>query len=172
MFAFFRRFPMPSFDIVSEVDLQEVDNAINNAKKELATRYDFRNSKTLLELDKKEGKISLQTEDEMKVRALQEMLSVNLSKRKIDPRAVEFGKVEPGQGQSVKVEIKIKQGLDRDTARDLVKMIKETKLKVQAAIQDEQVRVTGKKIDDLQAVIKLLRESSVKVPLQYVNMKS
>ncbi len=163
---------MPTFDIVSEVDLQEVDNAINNAKKELATRYDFRNSKTTLELDKKEGKISLHTEDEMKVRALQEMLSVNLSKRKIDPRAVEFGKVEPGQGQSVKVEVKIKQGLDRDTAREVVKLIKDTKLKVQAAIQDEQVRVTAKKIDDLQAVIKTLRESAIKAPLQFVNMKS
>jgi uncharacterized protein YajQ (UPF0234 family) len=163
---------MPSFDVVSEVDLQEVDNAINNTKKELATRYDFRNSKTGLELDKKESKISLHTEDEMKVRALQEMLSVNLSKRKIDPRAVEFGKVEPGQGQSVKVEIKIKRGLDRDTARDIVKLIKDSKLKVQAAIQDEQVRVTAKKIDDLQTIIKMLRESSGKVPLQFVNMKS
>ncbi len=163
---------MPSFDIVSEVDLQEVDNAINNTKKELATRYDFRGSKTTLEFDKKESKVSLHTEDEMKVRALQEMLSVNLSKRKIDPRAVEFGKAEPGQGQSVKVEIKIKQGLDRDAARDIVKLIKESKLKVQAAIQDEQVRVTGKKIDDLQDVIKMLREGAIKVPLQFVNMKS
>lgn len=163
---------MPSFDIVSEVNLQEVDNALNNTKKELATRYDFRNSKTTLELDKKEGKISVHTEDEMKVRALQEMLSINLSKRKIDPRAVEFGKAEPGQGQSVRVEIKIKQGLDRDTAREIIRLIKDTRLKVQAAIQDEQVRVTGKKIDDLQAVIKMLRESAIKVPLQYVNMKS
>jgi len=163
---------MPSFDVVSEVDFQEVDNALNNTKKELATRYDFRNSKTALEFDKKEAKISLHTEDEMKVRALQEMLSVNLAKRKIDPRAVEFGKVEPGQGQSVKVEIKIKQGLDRDTAREIVGLIKDSKLRVQAAIQEDQVRVTGKKIDDLQAVIKALRESSLKVPLQFVNMKS
>ncbi len=164
---------MPSFDIVNEVNLQEVDNAINNTKKELANRYDFRNSKTSIELDKKEAKISLHTEDEMKVRALQEMMSVNLSKRKIDPRAVEFGKVEPGQGQSVKVEIKIKQGLDKDAAREIVKLIKDTKLKVQAVIQDEQVRVTAKKIDDLQAVIKMLRENpAIKVPLQFVNMKS
>ncbi|NUO84045.1 YajQ family cyclic di-GMP-binding protein [candidate division KSB1 bacterium] len=164
---------MPSFDVVNEVNLQEVDNAINNTKKELANRYDFRTSKTTIELDKKDGKINLHTEDEMKVRALQEMLAVNLSKRKIDPRAVEFGKVEPGQGQSVKVEIKIKQGLDKDAAREIVKLIKDTKLKVQAAIQDEQVRVTAKKIDDLQAVIKMLRESTaLKVPLQFVNMKS
>lgn len=164
---------MPTFDIVNEVNMQEVDNAINNTKKELANRYDFRGSKTTIELDKKEGKINLHTEDEMKVRALQEMMAVNLSKRKIDPRAVEFGKVEPGQGQSVKVEIKIKQGLDKDAAREIVRLIKDTKLKVQAAIQDEQVRVTGKKIDDLQDVIKMLRENpAVKVPLQFVNMKS
>ncbi|MEK7727633.1 MAG: YajQ family cyclic di-GMP-binding protein [candidate division KSB1 bacterium] len=164
---------MPTFDIVNEVNLQEVDNAINNTKKELANRYDFRGSKTTIELDKKEGKISLHTEDEMKVRALQEMMAVNLSKRKIDPRAVEFGKVEPGQGQSVKVEIKIKQGLEKDAAREIVKLIKDTKLKVQAAIQDEQVRVTAKKIDDLQEVIKMLRENpAIKVPLQFVNMKS
>lgn len=163
---------MPSFDIVSEVDLQEVDNALNNTKKELATRYDFRGSTTTLELNKKEMKIVLHTEDEMKVRAIREILSIHLAKRKIDPRAIEFGEVEPGQGKTVKVEVKIKKGLDKDTAREIVKMIKDSKLKVQAAIQDEQVRVTGKKIDDLQAVIKLARESNVKVPLQYVNMKS
>lgn len=164
---------MPSFDVVSEVDLQEVDNAINNTKKELVNRYDFRGSKTTIDLDKKEGRINVHTEDEMKVRAVQEMLAVNLSKRKIDPRAVEFGKVEPGQGQTVKVEVKIKQGLDKDSAREIVKLIKETKLKVQAAIQEEQVRVTAKKIDDLQSVIKMLRESpALKLPLQFVNMKS
>lgn len=163
---------MPSFDIVSDVDLQEVDNALNNTKKELATRYDFRGSHTTLELNKKEMKIELHTEDEMKARAVREILSIHLAKRKIDPRAVEFGEVIPGQGKAVKVEIKIKKGLDKDTAREIVKLIKDSKLKVQAAIQDEQVRVTGKKIDDLQAVIKLARESNVKVPLQYVNMKS
>ena len=163
---------MPFFDVVSQVDMQEVDNAINNTKKELATRYDFRNSKTRLELNKKENTISLHTEDDMKVRALQEMLSVHLSKRKVDPRALDFGKVEPGQGNTVKVDIKINQGVDRDTAREIVKMIKETRLKVQAAVQEDQVRVTGKKIDDLQSVIKMLRESSIKIPLQFVNMKS
>ncbi|MDZ7362336.1 MAG: YajQ family cyclic di-GMP-binding protein [candidate division KSB1 bacterium] len=163
---------MPSFDIVSKVDLQEVDNAINNTKKELQGRYDFRNTKTTLELNKKEGVISLHTEDEMKVRALREMLAAHLSKRKVDPRALEFGEVQPSTGTTVKVEIKIHQGVPSEVAREIVKMIKETKLKVQAAIQDDQVRVTGKKIDDLQAVIKMLRESAIKIPLQFVNMKS
>jgi uncharacterized protein YajQ (UPF0234 family) len=162
---------MPSFDVVSKVDLQEIDNAINNTKKELQGRYDFRNTKTTLELNKKEGVISLHTEDEMKVRALREMLAAHLAKRKIDPRALEFGEVQPSTGTTVKVEIKIHQGIQSEVAREIVKLIKETKLKVQAAIQDEQVRVTGKKIDDLQAVIKMLRESAIKIPLQFVNMK-
>jgi hypothetical protein len=163
---------MPSFDIVSEVDLQEVDNAINNTKKELQTRYDFRNSKTTIALNKKDKIISLHTEDEMKVRALREMLATHVAKRKIDPRALDYGKVEPAMGSTVKVEIKIRHGVDKDTAREIVKMIKDTKLKVQAAIQDDQVRVSGKKIDDLQAVIKMLRESSIQIPLQFVNLKS
>jgi hypothetical protein len=163
---------MPFFDIVSKVDLQEIDNAINNTKKELHGRYDFRNTKTTIELNKKDGVIALHTEDEMKVRALREMLSVHLAKRKIDPRALEFGEVQPSTGATVKVEIKIQQGVPSDTAREIVRLIKDTKLKVQAAIQDDQVRVNGKKIDDLQAVIKMLRESAINIPLQFVNMKS
>jgi uncharacterized protein YajQ (UPF0234 family) len=110
----------------------------------LQGRYDFRNTKTALELNKKDGLIILHTEDEMKVRALREMLSTHLAKRKIDPRALEFGEVQPSTGSSVKVEIKIHQGVPTDTAREVVKMIKDTKLKVQGAIQDDQVRVTGK----------------------------
>lgn len=163
---------MPSFDIVSQVDLQEIDNAINNTKKELQGRYDFRNTKTTIELNKKDGVLTLHTEDEMKVRALREMLATHLAKRKVDPRALEYGEVQPALGSTIKVEIKIHQGVPSDTAREIVKMIKETKLKVQAAIQDDQVRVSGKKIDDLQAVIKMLRESAIKIPLQFVNMKS
>ncbi len=163
---------MPSFDIVSQVDLQEIDNAINNTKKELQGRYDFRNTKTTIELNKKDGVVTLHTEDEMKVRALREMLGTHLAKRKIDPRALEYGEVQPALGSTVKVEIKIHQGVPSETAREIVKMIKDTKLKVQAAMQDDQVRVSGKKIDDLQAVIAMLRESAIKIPLQFVNMKS
>jgi hypothetical protein len=163
---------MPSFDIVSKVDMQEVDNAINNTRKELQGRYDFRGSKTTIELNKKENLIALHTEDEMKVRALREMLSNHLAKRKIDPRALEFGEAQPALGSTVKVEVKIHQGVSTEIAREIVKMIKDSKLKVQAAIQDEQVRVSGKQIDDLQAVIKMLRDSAIKIPLQFVNMKS
>jgi hypothetical protein len=163
---------MPSFDIVSKVEMQEIDNAINNTKKELQGRYDFRGSKTTIELNKKDSLITLHTEDEMKVRALREMLSNHLAKRKIDPRALEFGEAQPALGSTVKVEVKINQGVSAEMAREIVKMIKEAKLKVQAAIQDDQVRVSGKQIDDLQAVIKMLRDSAIKIPLQFVNMKS
>lgn len=163
---------MPSFDVVSQVDMQEIDNAINNTRKELQSRYDFRGSKTTIELNKKENLIALHTEDEMKVRALREMLSNHLAKRKIDPRALAFGEVQPALGSNVKVEVKINQGIASEVAREIVKLIKDAKLKVQAAIQDEQVRVSGKQIDDLQAVIKLLRDSAIKIPLQFVNMKS
>lgn len=163
---------MPTFDIVSQVEMQEIDNAINNTKKELQGRYDFRGSKTTIELNKKENLITLHTEDEMKVRALREMLSNHLAKRKIDPRALEFGEVQPALGSNVKVEVKIHQGIASEVAREIVKLIKDSKLKVQAAIQDEQVRVSGKQIDDLQAVIAMLRKSAIKIPLQFVNMKS
>jgi len=163
---------MPAFDIVSKVEMQEIDNAINNTKKELQGRYDFRGSKTAIELNKKENLITLHTEDEMKVRALREMLSNHLAKRKIDPRALEFGEVQPALGSTIKVEVKINQGVSAEMAREIVKMIKDAKLKVQAAIQDDQVRVSGKQIDDLQAVIKMLRDSAIKIPLQFVNMKS
>jgi len=163
---------MPTFDIVSKVEMQEIDNAINNTKKELQGRYDFRGSKTAIELNKKDSLITLHTEDEMKVRALREMLSNHLAKRKIDPRALEFGEVQPALGSTVKVEVKIHQGVSAEIAREIVKMIKDSKLKVQAAIQDDQVRVSGKQIDDLQAVIKMLRDSAIKIPLQFVNMKS
>jgi uncharacterized protein YajQ (UPF0234 family) len=140
---------MASFDIVSRIDLQEVDNAVNISKKAILARYDFRGSKTEITLDKKDKKIHVLTEDEMKMRAVQDTLIENLVKRKIA----------------------IKEGVDSDQARNIVKMIKDKKLKVQAAIQDQQVRVTGKSIDDLQSVIQMLRAANLPVPLQFVNMQ-
>lgn len=163
---------MPSFDIVNRIDLQELDNAVNITKKTLQSRYDFRESKTEITLDKKDKKINVTTEDEMKMRAVQETLVENLVKRKVDTKCLE---VKPssmaGQGMIHK-EISIKEGVDSDTARSIVKMIKDQKLKVQAAIQEKQVRVTGKKIDDLQAVMKVLRSSNLPIPLQFINMQS
>ena len=162
---------MPSFDIVSRVDFQEIDNAVNITKKAILSRYDFRNSKTEITLDKKEKKIRVTTEDDMKLRAVQDSLIENLVKRKVDRKFLELEETAPAAHGMIQRELSIKEGVDSDTARNIVKMIKDRKLKVQAAIQDNQVRVTGKKIDDLQEVIQLLRGSQMPIPLQFVNMQ-
>jgi cyclic-di-GMP-binding protein len=162
---------MPSFDIVSRIDFQEVDNAVNITKKAILTRYDFRNSKTEITLDKKEKKIQVTTEDDMKLRAVQDALVENLVKRKVDRRFLDPKTSEPSAQGMLRREIAIKEGVDSETARSIVKMIKDRKLKVQAAIQDNQVRVTGKKIDDLQEVIQMLRSSQMPIPLQFINMQ-
>lgn len=163
---------MPSFDIVSKVDMQELDNAVNNTLKEIATRYDFRNSKTTVEFNKKEKTIHMVTADEMKMNALKEMFTGHCVRRKIDPKCLEFKDVEPTSQGHLKRDIKINEGVSKDVAQKIVKMIKELGLKVQATIQDEQVRVAGKKIDDLQTVIQAVRAADLGIPLQYVNMKS
>jgi len=162
---------MPSFDIVNRVDLQEVDNAVNITKKAILSRYDFRNSKTEITIDKKDKKIRVTTEDEMKLRAVQDTLIENLVKRKVDRKCLEPKPAEAAAHGMMQRDIAIKEGIDSDTARSIVKMIKERKLKVQAAIQENQVRVTGKKIDDLQEVIQLLRGGAVAIPLQFINMQ-
>jgi len=162
---------MPFFDIVNRIDLQEVDNAVNIAKKAILSRYDFRESKTEITLDKKEKKIWITTEDEMKMRAIQESLVENLVKRKVDTKCLDVKPNEMAARGMIQREVDIREGIDADTARNIVKLIKDQKLKVQAAIQEKQVRVTGKKIDDLQTVIKLLRSAKLPVPLQFVNMQ-
>jgi uncharacterized protein YajQ (UPF0234 family) len=162
---------MASFDIVSRIDLQEVDNAVNITKKAILSRYDFRGSKTEIGLDKKEKKIRVMTEDDMKMRAVQETLIENLVRRKVDKKCLDPKPDEMAAHGMIEREIAIKEGVDTDTARAIVKMIKEKKLKVQAAIQENQVRVTGKQIDDLQAVIQMLRGANLPVPLQFVNMQ-
>ncbi len=162
---------MPSFDIVSELDLQEVDNAVNNVRKETETRYDFKGVTTTIDFNRKAKTISLITGDDMKIRAIRDMLVAHFVRRKVDPKSMEFDEAQKTSLGQLKQEIKLHDGIDKDSARKLVKMIKDSKLKVQAAIQDEQVRVTGKQIDDLQAVMALLRGSDFELPLQYVNMK-
>jgi hypothetical protein len=162
---------MPSFDIVSRVDLQEVDNAVNITKKAILSRYDFRNSKTEITLDKKEKKIEVTTEDDMKLRAVQDALIENLVKRRVDRKFLDLKTAEPAAQGMLRREIAIKEGVDPETARSIIKTIKDRKLRVQTAIQDNQVRVTGKKIDDLQEVIQMLRSSQMPIPLQFINMQ-
>ncbi len=163
---------MPSFDIVSTVDLQEVDNAVNNVLKELATRFDFRNVTTELNLNRKDKTLTVATGDDMKYKAIREMLIGHCVRRKVDPKSLEFGEPEAAAKGTVRAVITIKEGLDKPTAQKITKLIKDLKLKVQTQIQDEQVRVTGKKIDDLQGVIRALNAEEFELPLQFVNMKS
>ncbi|MFP6597647.1 MAG: YajQ family cyclic di-GMP-binding protein [Candidatus Hydrogenedentota bacterium] len=163
---------MPSFDIVNKVDLQEVDNALNNAKKQIATRYDFRGSKTQITFDKNTKVIRASTSDSMKMKAVEEMLNVALVRRGVDPKTLDMKDEEATSKGGVRRDILLREGIEKETGKKIVKLIKEQKLKVQAQIQDEQVRVTGKKIDDLQEVIAMLKGKDLDVPLQYVNMKS
>jgi uncharacterized protein YajQ (UPF0234 family) len=162
---------MPSFDIVSRIDLQEVDNAVNITKKGILSRYDFRESKTEVTLDKKEKRIRITTEDDMKMRAVQDSLIENLVKRKVDTKGIETKASQMVAQGMIQREIVIKEGVDSDTARNIVKMIKDRKMKVQAAIQENQVRVTGKKIDDLQEVMQMVRSANLPIPLQFINMQ-
>lgn len=161
---------MASFDIVSRVDMQEVDNAVNVTRKAILTRFDFRESKTEITLDKKEKTVRVVTEDEMKMRAIQDTLVEHVVRRKIDVKCLEPKEIQMASHGMIQREFAIKEGVDADTSRAIVKLIKGQKLKVQASIQENQVRVSGKKIDDLQAVIRMVREAKFQIPLQFVNM--
>lgn len=162
---------MPSFDIVNQVNAQEVDNAVNNTQKEISTRYDFRGLHTEVDFDRKANTIDLLAAESMKMRAVREMLIGNFVKRGLSSKIMEFGDEEGSSQGSVKVKIQLKEGIDRETAKKIVKEIKNMKSKVQPAIQEDQVRVTGKKIDDLQEVIQHLKSKDFGIPLQFVNMK-
>ncbi|UCF30990.1 MAG: YajQ family cyclic di-GMP-binding protein [bacterium] len=163
---------MASFDIVSRVDMQEMDNAVNNARKEIQTRYDLRQSHSEIILDRKERKIRILAEDRMKLKAIQDILISHAVRRKIDAKALFFGEPEGTAKGHLRCEGAFQQGIDGEMGRRIVRIIKDTRLKVQAAVQDDQVRVTGKKIDDLQDVITRLKEEDLAIPLQFVNMKS
>jgi uncharacterized protein YajQ (UPF0234 family) len=167
-----RRTAMPSVDVVSEVDLQEVDNAVNTVIKEIQNRYDFRGSKTEIELNKKDKTIRILTEDDMKFKAIQDMIVARFIARKVSPKVLDFGKEEEASLGNKRVTVKLKEGLDAENTRRVTKLVKDSKLKVQASIQGEQVRLSGNKIDDLQAVMQMLRTNEeITVPLQFTNMK-
>jgi len=162
---------MPSFDIVSKVDVQEVDNAVNQAKAELKNRYDFKGSKCELNWDKKE-EIIVTGDSDTRLKALVEMVQARLVKRGVSLKFLDFQPVEDMSGDMKKQVIKVTQGIPTDKAKAMVKMIKGLKLKVQAQIQDDQIRVTGKKLDDLQAVIQDMKARDLDVALQFINMRS
>ncbi len=160
---------MPSFDIVSKVDPQEIDNAVNQTRKEVAQRYDFKGSQTDIEWDEKE--IRLTSEDDFRVKAVVDVLQSKMVRRNVPLKALVYGKVEPAAGSRAKQIITVQQGIDTDKARAIVKLIKDAKLKVQAQIQGDQVRVSGKKRDDLQDAIQLLKAADLDLPLQFVNFR-
>ena len=163
---------MPSFDVVSELDLQEVDNAVNQAAKDISTRFDFRGGKSEIEFKKDEKKIVIKADDDMKLRAIHQILEQKMVKRSIDLRSLKYGDEEQISGGLLRQVVDLQSGISKDAAKKITKAIKDSKLKVQAQIQDEQVRVTGKKIDDLQEVIGLLKQQEVGLPLQFINMRS
>ena len=158
---------MPSLDVVCRVDLQEVDNAVNQTLREIGQRFDFKNAKT--EIRREDVTIYLLSADDYKVRAAGDILREKLVRRQVPLKAVEFGPIEPGPAGTAKQTLTLQQGIPADKAREMVKRVKETKLKVQVAIQGEQLRVTGKNRDDLQAVMKLLREADLGIAVQFAN---
>jgi len=160
---------MPSFDVVSQVDPQEVDNAINQTRKEIGQRYDFKGTKTSIEVDKES--IHVVSDDDFKVKAVVDVLQSKFVRRGISLKALVYGKIEPAAGGLAKQTITVQQGIDADRARQIVKLVKDTKLKVQTQIQGDQLRISGKKRDDLQSVIQLLKAQDLDLPLQVVNFR-
>jgi hypothetical protein len=162
---------MPSFDIVSKIDGQTLDNAINSARKEIFGRFDFKGTQSTIDLDKKNFSLQIVTEDEMRLDSIIDIIRMRMIKQGLDPRSIDEGKEHYAAGSMVRKDLKIRQGIDKDTARKILKDIKDSKLKVQAQQMDDHIRVTAKKIDDLQAIIGMVRKTNYDLPLQFVNMK-
>ncbi|MEA2780285.1 MAG: cyclic-di-GMP-binding protein [Rhodospirillaceae bacterium] len=160
---------MPSFDIVSKTDLNEVDNALRNIEREISTRFDFKGSQCKIE--RQEAMLTVNADDQPKLKQMHELLKMHLVRRKVDPAALEFKDPERASGDKVRQQIVVKQGIDKDLAKRLVKELKDSKLKVQAAIQGDELRVTGKKRDDLQDAIARIRSLKIEQPLQFINFR-
>lgn len=164
--------PENSFDIVSQVEMPEVNNAIQQALKEIQTRFDLKNSKSSIELNEKDKKITLASRDEYKLKSVSEIFEQKLVKRKVPLKALTYGTVTPAAGSSVRQEITLQQGIPTEKAREIVKTIKDSKKKVQASIQGDLVRVSGKDRDTLQDVIRLLRDTDFGIDMQFTNYRS
>ena len=160
-----------SFDIVCKIDMQEMDNAVNQVLKEVAQRFDFKGSKSNIELDKAKGLLTISTEDDFRLKNLNDILQSKVIKRGISLKALSYGKVEQAAGNTVRQVITLQQGIPQDKAKEIVKIIKGTKLKVNASIQSDQVRVSGKSKDDLQALIATLKESDLGIDMQFANYR-
>ncbi|GGA86039.1 YajQ family cyclic di-GMP-binding protein [Puia dinghuensis] len=163
---------MPSFDIVSKVDPQQLDNAVNVTKKEITNRFDFKDSPVTIELNKKDMKIDLEAESEMKLKQIMDVLISRSMKQGLDPLAFDMTKEPYQSGKVTRQEVPVRNGLKQEDAKKVTKLIKDSGLKVQSQMMDDLIRVTSKKIDDLQAVIKLCSGANLGIALQYVNMRS
>jgi uncharacterized protein YajQ (UPF0234 family) len=163
---------MPSFDAVSKLDMQLMDNAINVTRKELQNRYDLKDAKVEIDLDKKEEVVKLSASNDMALDSVIDILISRMVKQGVDGTCLDYSKESYPSGPLVKRELALRTGIEKDIAKKMVKLVKDSGLKVQAAIMDDMVRVTGKKVDDLQEAIALFRASDLGIPLQFVNMKS
>lgn len=162
---------MPSFDIASELDPQLLDNAVNVARKEILNRWDFRDSKSVIDLNKKDSIINITTENDMRMDAIIGAIHTRMIKQGLDPRGLDETKKSYPSGPNIKKDITVKQGIDKETSKKILKDIKESKIKVSAQIMDDIIRVSSKNINDLQAVIALCSKGTYDVPLEFINMK-
>ncbi|MGE5429464.1 MAG: YajQ family cyclic di-GMP-binding protein [Syntrophomonadaceae bacterium] len=160
-----------SFDVVSEIDFQEVDNAINQAEKEIQQRYDIKDSNTTLELNKKDKYLLINSKDDYSLKASVDIIQSKFIKRGISLKSMKFGETEPASGGRVKQKIDLQSGISKENAKVIIKLIKDSKLKVNAQIMDEQVRVTAPKLDDLQSVIAMIKSADLNFPTQFTNYK-
>ena len=163
---------MPSFDIVSKFNIQEIENSVNMVNRDIVNRFDFRGSNTKLTLNKKENNIIIETNSEMRLDIVRDMLEKRALGRSVSLKTFVFYDSEKASGMSVRQKIDLYQGISKDNAKKINKFIKGSKLKVQSQIQDDQIRVNAKKIDNLQKIISLLKEENMDIPLQFVNMKN
>ncbi len=162
---------MPSFDIVSKINMQEIDNAVNSVLREIGNRYDFKGAKFSVELKTKESLIILTSDSEYRLEAIRDSLKVFATKRSIDVKAFDFQKEEKAGGDMLRQEVKLRNGIEQEIAKKITKQIKDAKMKVQASIKGDEVRVDGKKRDDLQEAITLLRGANYDIPLQFINFR-
>ena len=162
---------MPSFDVVSKIDMQEIDNAVNSVLRELTNRYDFKGVDFEVDLNNKDSIITIKAESEYILEQIRQSLKVFATKRGIDARALDFQKEEKAGGDSLRQEVKLRNGIEQDVAKKITKQIKEQKMKVQASIKGDEVRINGKKRDDLQEAITLLQANDYEIPLQFINFR-
>jgi uncharacterized protein YajQ (UPF0234 family) len=162
---------MPSFDVVSKINMQEVDNAVNSVKREISNRYDFKGAEFTLELKQKDNLILIVADSDYRLKAIGESIRVFATKRQIDIKAFDFGEEQKAGGNMLKQEVKLKNGIESEIAKKIVKKIKDSKLKVQSSIKGDEVRIDGKKRDDLQEAIQFLRSADFEIPLQFINFR-